>query len=100
MAYFYRGHHLYGELGNTIVPIPFATKEIHVVGTVSGEAPPYHRKDPRLVEEKTIAALFKSMTHEWENLCTQEASPDDFYTQQMEVTGLMPETRRSGLPGM
>lgn len=67
VAYFYRGHYLYGAIGNPTTPVTFASKkEIMVVSTTTDTAPEYNQRAPGLQAEHTIAALHKSMVHEWE----------------------------------
>jgi hypothetical protein len=68
VAYWYRGHYLYGIYGNPLEPVSFATKEIHILGTTMDSAPPFDRHEPWLQEEGEIAALRKSMVHEWQKM--------------------------------
>jgi hypothetical protein len=89
VAYWYRGHYLYGPHGNPIEAVPFATKEIHIVGTTPDTAPPYNSQDPALEDERKIAALHSSMLHEWDNM--QQAKdniaepPVEAFASQTEI---------------
>lgn len=73
VAYWYRGHYLFGQAGNPVQPLLFPTKkEILIVGTTADTAPPYNEKDSNHVNERSVAALDKSKRHEWRDPPTEE----------------------------
>jgi hypothetical protein len=62
IAYWYRGHYLYGAVGNPIEPQLFATKgRLMLSGIRSESVPVYDPRDGSLVPEHTIKALEKTM---------------------------------------
>jgi hypothetical protein len=77
VAYWYRGHYLYGPARNPIEPLQFATKkEGMVMGTAAGTAPIYKVSHSKYniatvdsvrerVFEHEVGALRKSMEHKW-----------------------------------
>ncbi|KAF2687470.1 hypothetical protein K458DRAFT_429379 [Lentithecium fluviatile CBS 122367] len=95
VAYWYRGHYLFGLQGNPVEPVPFATKEIHIIGTTPETAPKYEVQDPMLVEEYEIAALYRSMVHEWENR-PKEGVAEAFDAQKEVVESLVEKSGRDG----
>lgn len=74
VAYWYRGHYIYGTTGNPIEPVPFATKEIHIIGTTANTAPIYDPNDVDLKWEFELLALHKSMLNEWDNITRDKAA--------------------------
>ncbi|KAF1959878.1 hypothetical protein CC80DRAFT_584583 [Byssothecium circinans] len=87
IAYYYRGHDLYGPSRNPIMPVSFATKrEIMIVELASDCAPAYDPNDPTLQDESKVMAFYKSKVSEWErrtvavettNFCAPEAETID-----------------------
>jgi len=84
VAYWYRGHYLYGPARNPIQPLQFATKkEVMVMGTAAETAPIYkvshskynlatvHSVGERVFEHE-VGALRKSMEHEWQKAVLME----------------------------
>lgn len=91
VAYWYRGHFLYGPHGNPVEPIPFATKEIHIIGTTIDTAPPYNPHSMDLEDEREIAALHRGMIREWENMLEENSikpHTEAFAEQTTLVEGL------------
>ena len=77
IAYWYRGHYIYGPAFNPIQPITFANKkEIMIAGTTAETAPPYAQFDKDRVSEVTIAALEKAMHAEWMRQLEEKRSAD------------------------
>jgi len=67
VAYWYRGHYLYGRLGNPVEPVPFTTKGPIQVRGILTDAPEYNANDSSLRSEKDVLALYKAQVHEWNN---------------------------------
>jgi hypothetical protein len=86
VAYWYRGHFLYGSHGNPVEPVAFATKEVNIIGTTVDTAPPYNPHGVDLENEWEIAALHKGMVHEWEKMMEKEEeateSPAEAFAKQ------------------
>ncbi|CAI6340359.1 unnamed protein product [Periconia digitata] len=66
IAYYYRGHHLYGPKGNPVMPMGFSTRQtITLSGLAPDFAPPYDYNDPTLLEETQIQAFDWAKRAEW-----------------------------------
>ncbi|ORX99695.1 hypothetical protein BCR34DRAFT_576393 [Clohesyomyces aquaticus] len=65
IAYFYRGHHIYAPNGNPVEPMSFASgKKTVITGLTMSSAPIYDLNHPNLVDEREVAALWKSKLNE------------------------------------
>ncbi|KAF2473301.1 uncharacterized protein BDR25DRAFT_387455 [Lindgomyces ingoldianus] len=64
LAYYYRGHYIYGPTGNPIEPQQFTNGRINVAGVTATAAPSYDPHSPRLRSENEVAALWKSKINE------------------------------------
>lgn len=64
VAYGYRGHYLYGPLGNPIEPVSFSTKTgIQIRGILDPNIPPYNKDAEDLVDEEEVAHLLNAGHH-------------------------------------
>jgi hypothetical protein len=84
VAYWYRGHYLYGPARNPIQPLQFAMKkEVMIMGTAVETAPIYKVSHSKYnlatvdsvgerVFEHEVGALRKSMEHEWQKAVLAE----------------------------
>ncbi|CAO2647983.1 Nn.00g089050.m01.CDS01 [Neocucurbitaria sp. VM-36] len=86
VAYHFRGHFIYSyPAGNPIEPIPFSTRKgITIVGTVQDRAPIYNSHAADLVQERDIAALYRSSVNEWEFQQQQEATQKEDTAKALE----------------
>jgi hypothetical protein len=102
IAYFYRGHDLYGPMRNPLMPVSFPTKsEVLVVGLTYDCAPHYNPANPTLRDERQVCALGRSKFHEWENR-SKETAPEDkstpFEGQVAIVNNLMANSTGTIMP--
>lgn len=62
VAYWHRGHYIYGPARNPIEPLQFSTKkELMIIGTTADTAPIYTLDGRDLVLESDVGALRKAM---------------------------------------
>ncbi|PSN66755.1 hypothetical protein BS50DRAFT_666735 [Corynespora cassiicola Philippines] len=107
IAYYYRGHYIYGQALNPIEPMPFATKKegMMVAGIVDANAPLYIPNAPNLEPEQKFQALNNSMIYEWARQQQEksEIEPEDSNPQaqgnqtaaQMPTIQEAPESQQS-----
>ena len=80
IAYYYRGHHIYGINGNPIIPQVTHMKKLKtLVGTVDS-APPCDPNHPDLIDERQVLALDRMEFNLWEEqqkMSEEAAEPND-----------------------
>ncbi|KAF2787432.1 hypothetical protein K505DRAFT_396698 [Melanomma pulvis-pyrius CBS 109.77] len=95
VAYWYRGHYIYGPARNPIEPLQFATKKgIMIAGTVIETAPPYVRSDQTCIMEYEVGALRKAMMKESQDKEMKAEENDAKIVEEKE------ETSGNGVPSI
>ncbi|KAF2267955.1 hypothetical protein CC78DRAFT_590193 [Lojkania enalia] len=88
VAYYYRGHYIYGRSMNPLEPLPYSTKtkRMTIAGTIPGSAPPYDQHGMNLVRESDVGALSKAIVSECHARLLYETS-EEAYDDHSEDEG-------------